>query len=38
MLNWNLLSNPANWLTVFLMLAIAMIAASIIHQRTTLLP
>ena len=32
MLNWALLANPANWLVVFLMLAIAAIAFSQINK------
>lgn len=30
-INWPLISNPANWLVVFLMLAIASIGITVIH-------
>jgi hypothetical protein len=30
-LNWPLLYNPANWLIVFLMLAVAAIGITVIH-------
>lgn len=32
MLNWALLANPANWLIVFLMLAIAVLAFTAIQK------
>lgn len=30
-INWPLISNPANWLVVFLMLAIASLAITVAH-------
>jgi hypothetical protein len=32
MINWSLLSNPANWLIVFLMLALGAVGITIIHK------
>jgi len=32
MLNWSLLANPANWLIVFLMLAIASVGITLVHK------
>jgi len=32
MINWGLIANPANWLIVFLMLAIAALGATVIHK------
>lgn len=32
MINWGLIANPANWLIVFLMLAIAAMGATMINK------
>jgi hypothetical protein len=32
MINWSLLSNPANWLIVFLMLALGATGITIVHK------
>jgi hypothetical protein len=34
-INWGLISNPANWLVVFLMLAIASIGITAIYSAWT---
>jgi hypothetical protein len=33
MINWSLAANPANWLIVFLMLAIASIGITVVHKN-----
>ena len=33
--NWSMLANPANWLVVWLMLAIPMILVTVLHAKST---